>query len=149
MLSVDCKRNDTNDIIELEHTKFCKMLLGTSKTAVNNACRAVLRRFRLYLEAVLRSIKFWIKLISKLAPEPACQMHSEMMETNKPQIWNNKLKTIIEQLGYGYIWIKQVCTNSYRFLYNIEQCLKDIEMQQWLINIFLDQRKNINQSSSS
>ena len=38
---VECKITETNDIIELVHTKFCKMLLGTSKTAVTqDACRA-------------------------------------------------------------------------------------------------------------
>ena len=70
-----------------------------------------------------------------------------MMKTNKPQTWNNELKTIIEKLGYGYIWIEQDCTNSYRFLYDIKERLKDIETQQWLSEIFLDQRKNINQSN--
>ena len=145
---VECKRNDTNDVIELVHTKFCKMLLGTSKTAVNNACRAELGRLPLYHEAVFRSIKFWNKLISKSAPELACQVYSENMKSTKPQIWNNKMKTLIEQLGYGYIWIKQDCTiSNRRFLYDIKQRLKDIEMQQWLSEIFLDQRKNINQSN--
>ena len=74
-----------------------------------------LERLPLYHEADFRSIKFWFKLISKSAPELAYQMDSEMMKTNKPQIWNNKLKTIIEQLGYGYLWIEQVCTNPYKF----------------------------------
>ena len=149
ILAVRCgvliAKETTQTIIELVYTKFCKMLLGTSKTALNNACRAELGQFPLYHEAVFRSIKFWIKLRSKSAPQLACQVYSEMMKTNKPQIWNNKLKTIVKQLGYGYIWIEQVCTNSCRFLYDIKLRLKDIEMQQRLSELFLDQRKNINE----
>ena len=86
ILAVRCgvliAKETTQTIIELVYTKFCKMLLGTSKTALNNACRAELGQFPLYHEAVFRSIKFWVKLRSKSAPQLACQVYSEMMKTN-------------------------------------------------------------------
>ena len=140
---MECKRNDTNDVTEVVHTKFCEMILGTSKTGVNNACRAKLGRLSLYHEADFRSIKFWIRLISKSAPKLACQVYSENMKSTKPQIWNNKMKKFIEHLGYGYIWLNRIAQIP-RFLYDVKQRLKDIEMQLWLSEIFLDQRKNTN-----
>ena len=53
------------DPIESVERKFCKLLLGTDKTASNNACRAELGRFTRKLLATRRCLKYWTEILER------------------------------------------------------------------------------------
>ena len=146
---IDNKLTDINEPIESVHTKFCKLLLGTSKLSVNNACRAEMGRFPLCNEAIFRSIKYWTRLTSNdNVPKLVHLIYLENMDTTKPENWNNKIKMAIQKLGYGNVWTLQKNTSNFtRFLNEIKQRLKDIAFQHWLSEIFQDKRKHSNQSN--
>ncbi|XP_048584056.1 uncharacterized protein LOC125563170 [Nematostella vectensis] len=135
---------DDRDPLESVHLKFCKMLLGTGKTAVNNACRGELGRYPLCINATYRNIKYWINLRSK---EEALSkvVYTECVNNPHVSYWTHKTKEIIFKAGFGFMWLYQNETDPTLFLDIFSKRLNDMYFQKWHGEIFNDQRKNSNE----
>ena len=91
------------------HIKFCKTILGVKSQTPNMAVLGELGRYPLSLICKERALKFWIKvkrnpesLINKVYLDQ-CQI--EGLPNNRTNIlWANKIKSILNNLGYSYIF---------------------------------------------
>jgi hypothetical protein len=133
---------DPNEIVQ---NKFCKMLLGVTKQATNNARRGELGSFPMKTISIFRSIKFWTTVETtenndKLSYRP----YKESIRAPEPVFWTENIRTILSSNGYGHIWLTGLePQNQSRFsLSSIKQRLKDIEQQIWLSEIFNDRRRS-------
>jgi hypothetical protein len=55
--------NNDKSTIEKLHTKFCKHVLGVSRTSTNMAINAELNRLSLHLSSDLAMIKYWSRIV--------------------------------------------------------------------------------------
>ena len=62
------------------------------------------------------------------------------------ELWRQKLKRVLDQIGLGYLWTKAQ-ENDIGILNIIKQRLKDIELQRWLGDVNNDVRKDANQKN--
>ena len=62
------------------------------------------------------------------------------------ELWGQKIKRILDQIGLGYLWTK-AHENDIGILNIIKQRLKDIELQRWLSDVNNDIRKDANQKN--
>ena len=62
------------------------------------------------------------------------------------ELWSQKIKRVLDQIGLGYLWIK-AHENDTGVLNIIKQRLKDIELQRWLSDVNNDVRKDANQKN--
>ena len=60
------------------------------------------------------------------------------------ELWSQKIKRILDQIGLGYLWTK-ARENDIGILNIIKQRLKDIELQRWLSDVNNDIGKDANQ----
>ena len=81
-----------NDPLEQVHIKFCKMLLGTSKTSVNNACRGELGRYPIGLDSTYKSIKYWTEIITKESNMLSKLSYIDSLNNVQPGCWAGKRK---------------------------------------------------------
>ena len=137
-----------NDPLERVNTKFCKMLLGTNKTSVNNACRGELGIYPIKLKADIRMTRHWTKIITKHDDTMISKIiYTDCINKPKQTFWSEKVKRKLYMLGFGFIWLMQnnSSLNIERFLNEYTTRLKDIEYQNWLGELFNDRRKKDNQ----
>ena len=73
------------DPIEQVQSKFCKMLLGVSKTAANKACRAELGRYLLQTEITKNNLAYWFRVI-KQEPQKLTKIAFNDMNTHKKEL---------------------------------------------------------------
>ena len=62
------------------------------------------------------------------------------------ELWSQKIKRVLDQIGLGYLWTK-AHENDIGILNIIKQRLKDIELQRWLSDVNNDVRKDANQKN--
>ena len=59
------------------------------------------------------------------------------------ELWRQKLKRVLDQIGLGYLWTKAQ-ENDIGILNIIKQRLKDIELQRWLSDVNNNVKKDAN-----
>ena len=139
---------DARNPIEAVHIKFCKLLLGTSRSSTNIACRGELGRFPLKLESKYRSIKYWTKLVAKGTPDLTYLFYNEIVEFDKKELWSFKIKNSLQKIGFGNIWAQQKNLGCIQKVQkDVKQRLQDIEFQKWLSDMFNDSGRSGNQSN--
>ena len=124
-------KNETkdNDPLEQVHIKFCKMVLGTSKTSVNNACRGELGRYPIELFSTYRSIKYWSDILTKEPSMLSKMAYHDSLVDLKEGFWSAKIRDKIFCHGFGFTWISCNEISAKPFLKNFKQRLKDILYQ--------------------
>ena len=131
------------DPIEQVQSKFCKMLLGVSKTAANKACMAELGRYLLQTEITKNNLAYWFRVI-KQEPQKLTKIAYNEMNTQK-RSWPQNIRNTLFSCGFGWIWENQTSldpSQSKQLIKKIHQRLKDIETQNFSASIFDDERKN-------
>ena len=75
------------------------------------------------------------------------KQHSHNINWNENKaFWSKKLKSLLEQIGVGELWMKAHYANI-GIVNIIRQQLQDIELQRWPSEINKDTRKDTNQSN--
>ena len=113
-------------VIERVHMYACKRLLGVSMKTPNAFIYAELNRFPLTIDSVMRSIKYWAKLL-QLPQEriPRQAYEREKAEMNKVNGWGHNLKKQLEENGYGNVWLSEGVNNFNTFCRAFRQTLVD------------------------
>ena len=62
------------------------------------------------------------------------------------ELWSQKIKRILDQIGLGYLWTKAL-ENDIGIFNIIKQRMKDIELQRWLSDVNNDIGKDANQKN--
>ena len=141
---VDVSKKE-RDPIEAVHVKFCKLVLGVGKNASNNACRAELGRYPLYIDAKCRAFNFLTKLNEPRSGFLSHDLFLDCLENENKTDWLRKIKDTICKVGLGEAWMNMVETqvpanSGYGRI--MKQRLKDIELQTWLSEVSDDEKKN-------
>lgn len=120
-------------LIEKVHTFAIKRLLSVSLHASNNLVYGESGRYPLYIRIYVKSIKYWLKLVS-LPASRICSQAYEMLvlqhETGRHNWVSNVQKTLCEQ-GFGIVWLSQGVGCEYSFINEFKDRLISCYKQNW------------------
>ena len=106
---------------------FCKRLLGVGTQTPNAAVLFELGRYPVALHYHLRCVKFWLKLLSmpdSRLPKSSYHMLKALDEQGR-QTWASSVRSLLQQLDFGYVWTAQGVVNEDMFLSIFETRLKE------------------------
>ena len=96
------------EVVEKVHLYACKKLLGVSLKTPNSFIYTELNRYPLYIDARMRVMKYWAKLLQMdegRLPRQAYQR--ELRELNKENGWGLMIQEHLMVNGFGNIWLDQ------------------------------------------
>ncbi len=78
-------------------------------------------------------IKYWIQLINcdpdKLVRVAYDAMLNTLVTNPSRVTWVSRVKDILQQTGFGYVWLNQAVDNPRQFILSFEQRCKDMHIQ--------------------
>ena len=96
------------DIVEKVHLYACKKLLGVSTKTPNSFVYFELNRYPIYVDARVRVMKYWTKLLQMGEDRLPKQAYlREMRELDKENGWGSMIQQHLMVNGFGNIWIDQ------------------------------------------
>lgn len=123
--------------IEYVQNRFCRMQLRVGSRSCKVAVLSGCGRTKLYIGCLMKSIKFWLKLIS--LPDDilakSCYNMLYSLCTAGRKNWASDIKNVLYRFGYGYVWESQNVLNPELFKVNFKQRLIDCETQMMLADI--------------
>ena len=123
---------ETLQTIEKVHMYACKRMLGVTPRTPNTLVQGELNRYPLSIDAKLKAVKYWGKLIqldSTRLPRQAYER--ELKETNKPGNWAEGIKQLLTTNGFAFIWENEGYECSKAMFRNFKQSLVDQFWQNW------------------
>ena len=93
-------------IPEKIHTKFCKNIIGANKYTTNITTKGETGRFPLAVNALMLTIKYWLKLNDTSNPS-YCNKLSFLSLKDTERVSNSFhmcMKSLLETLGFGHLW---------------------------------------------
>ncbi|XP_033731490.1 uncharacterized protein LOC117321133 [Pecten maximus] len=113
ILCYACEVWSTHNALEVEkvHLEFCKILLGVKKSTCNAMIYIELGRLPLKNMQLNRMLKFWFKLLNSdncILREAYNLLYMEIEKENPKQNWLLHVKHKLFELGFGYIWLRQL-----------------------------------------
>ena len=119
--------------IENVQIRFCKYILGVSKTCNNVAVLGECGRLPLYTIYYTKCIKYWIKIImmddSRL-PKSAYKMLLALDMAGRVN-WVTNVKNLLYKYGFGFVFISQEVGNIELFVSEFKQRVSDCAAQDW------------------
>ena len=128
---------NVHNCLETVKLKYFKKLLGVGRNSNDAAVRGECGQYKVYVTCVLKTIKYWFKLLSQ---EEGTLLNScyNMLFTsceNGKVNWASSVKQILSRYGFFDVWVNQGTQNVRQFLYNFEVRIKDCERQNWKADI--------------
>lgn len=119
--------------IERVHTFACKKLLNASPRTPNQMVYGELGRYPLSVLASVRCVSYWLRLCTLPTDRYASQAYHMLKDLDEKgkQTWASKVRTVLFQYGFGYVWIEQSVGNRNAFLKEFRQRLTDCFQQDW------------------
>ena len=118
--------------IDKLHIKFCKYVLGVKTQTPNFAVYGELGRFPLYIKAIERSLKYWLKI--RNCNSLTQSMYVDQITDPFSDCWTDYIFRTISRLGYGYL-IDNLLVDKDVILSNLKRRLRDQFIQEWNQNI--------------
>ena len=94
--------------------------------------------FPLHLERQARVVSYWLKIIALRESNPNSFVYEVYLElynlslTNPREVtWVTLIRDILNQHGFGNVWLRQGVTNKESFMGEIRLRIKDIYLQGW------------------
>ena len=118
-------------LIDRVHLKFCKKILGVKSQTSNMAVLGELGRYPLSLLCKERVLKYWLKIM-KNRDSLKYNFFNIQCNNNYPNRhmnWAPKVKTILDDLGFGNLW-NNIDIN-YNYFPMIRNRLRDQFKQNW------------------
>ncbi len=112
------------DAIESVHLVACKTFLNVGLQTPNVIVYGECGRYPLYIKALVRAIKYWLKLT---------EMHSDMIHKKAYDMllyydncgydnYASHVRTLLFSHGFGFVWISQCVGNKLLFLNSLKKC---------------------------
>ena len=120
--------------IERVQLKFCKTVLGVKSSVQNDFVYGELDRMPMKCVRFVNIVRYWLKIVhgEKSRYVTKCYMNAlRTVETNDEKSWVNSLKAVLEQNGFGDVWLQQGVGDRDIFLKVFKQRLLDIFRQNW------------------
>jgi hypothetical protein len=122
--------HNTTDI-EKVHLRFCKKILGVKNSTPNIAVLGELGRYPLSVICKERVLKYWLKIRS----HPNSIMFNifdaecNSIESANCLPWVKAVKTILDNIGYSYLWNSQNINMS--LFPKLQRRIRDNYLQEW------------------
>ena len=115
----------------------CKKFLGVKSSTPNIMVYGECGRFPVCIQAKVRIIKYWIRVLKMPTSRYPRQCYDMMLiyEKNGKNNWVSSLKHLLNKIGFGDVWQSQNADLHTNFINNVTQRLKDIYMQEWVVNL--------------
>jgi hypothetical protein len=121
--------------IERIHLKFCKRILNVNIRTSNAAVYGELARYPLYIGRYVKIIKYWFRLLETdniILKEVYNLCLSDC--NNGKSNWLTKVKNLLYQYGFNYVWDDPTIVNSKSFIPLFKQRLIDTFIQSWHVD---------------
>ena len=105
---------DVHKSIENVHLKFCKIQLGVGSKTPTPAVLGECGRERIFVACVIKSVKFWLKIISLDVESLLVSCYAlnyRQCQLGKKN-WASKIRDILNGYGFGWIWENQSVPDS-------------------------------------
>jgi hypothetical protein len=125
--------------IELVHTRFLRNILGVKKSTNLAALYGELGRVPMFVMRKYNMIKYWNKLITLDNDSIVKKVYNNLKLddqnnlTYKNRNWVSQIKQILNEHGFGYVWLSQKLDNT--TLQLIKQRIFDNYYQKWYSEI--------------
>ena len=120
------------DLAESVHTFACKRLLGVRKQTPNHYIYGETGRFPIWIESKIRAVKYWYKIMNMQEDRlPRLAFEREKLENKNHHNWAMKVKQLLEQTGYAYMWELGPVVSEGTFVRVLRQRMRDNFMQSW------------------
>ena len=128
--------------IERVQLKFCKTVLGVKSTVQNDFIYGELNRLPMKCVRLVNIVRYWLKIVhgEKSRYVTKCYMNALAMGTNYGKCWVNCLKAMLEQNGFGDVWLQQWVGDREIFLKIFKQPVLDIFRQNWSERLSMSSR---------
>ena len=134
IISYSCKVWGFSKSKELEriHMKFCKRILGVKLSTSNAGIYGELGRYPLYIARYTRIVKYWFKILysDNIILRTIYEVSLKDSERGLCN-WVQSLKTLLEQFGFGHIWLDPYSVSPNDFVSIFKQRLIDDFTQKW------------------
>ena len=130
--------------IERVHYYACKRYMCVQTNSCNDAVLGDCGRFPLYIKGVKRSISYWLKLLKMRETKYARQCYNMLFHFDQLGYtnWATSIRKLLYNNGFGYLWELQEVNNEKRFLYALQQTIKDQFLQTWYTEVFSNSKLN-------
>ena len=139
ILTYACELWGMNDIKEVErvHTNSFKRFLNVSIHCSNTTLYADTGRLPLCISLKLRTVKYWLRLISMNENRLCKQAYNRLITLSEQgsNNWVTKIKHVLESNGFGIVWLFKGVGNDMLFLRDFKFRLIDCYKQSWHANI--------------
>ena len=90
-------------------------------------------RYPVYLSAYKRCLKYWIKILKMPDNRLVKKCYKFLLNTDLNLVfnWTHKIRELLCESGFGYIWHHQTVINEKKFLLTFSERLKDQFLQSW------------------
>ena len=112
--------------------KFCKRILGVKLSTSNAGIYGELGRYPLYIARYTRIVKYWFKILysDNIILRTIYEVSLKYSERGLCN-WVQSLKTLLEQFGFGHIWLDPYSVRPHVFVSIFKQRLIDDFTQKW------------------
>ena len=94
-------------IIERVHLWFCKLILKVKSTTMSELVYCELATSPIKNLVYVRILKYWFKLLCCENDRYIAMFYSVMKEENAQNDWVRKVKSLLFNHGFGYVWEQQ------------------------------------------
>ena len=117
--------------------KFCKKQLGVGSKAPSPAVLGECGRHSILIDCYTKCIKYWLKLINLPVNSLLRSCYNFLYSKCNlgAKNWASKIKMILFQFGFGYIWESQSVLNHGDFVIHFRKRLIDCDTQTWHTNM--------------
>ena len=131
-----------NNQTENVHLFACKRFLNVAARTPNRMVYGELGRYPLQINCYIRVIKYWFRLLKmdpERLPNQAYHMLRSLDSCGKCN-WVSSVRSLLQSVGFGYVWLAQGVTRENCFLREFKQRLTDVFRQDWMAGINSSER---------
>ena len=121
------------DSIEKVQLMASKRFLGVPIRTPNKMIYSELGRFPLYINASMKVIKYWFRILQMSNDRLPKQAYSMLLNLDCQgyKTWVTEVREMLSKLGFYYVWNEQRVENITGFINVLKQRLQDIFCQEW------------------
>ena len=121
------------DSIEKVHLLACKQFLGVPIMTPNKMVYGDLGRYPLFINSYVSAIKYWFRVISMSQDRMPNQSYYMLYAKDQSGRfnWVTNVRNILNQTGFGIVWLQQSVGSLSMFLKVFKLRLVDMYKQEW------------------
>ena len=135
---------DSCSLIENVHLYFMKRYLNVSSRTPNTVIYGELGRYPLYINARIRSVRYWLKLLRMSSTRYPRKVYKMLL--NRVYVkdnWVTKLKDTLLKYGFGTQWSQQIVQNDRAFLQDLRTKMIDEFNVEWSTKLLRSPRFSV------